>query len=171
MAESSRCISQSPRCLRRSRPSRSHPSRTRKPQDAPGRRRKLLCPICRQIGEDDDERFVDCVVALSRLSVHEQSLVTVDELDHICHAPIGGLLRSKPKSLALQGSRHEGTHGPGAAKILVRPDHESLDPACDGAMRIEIAFRELAHPADVLELLEEEEISGLCWHGTFCWKP
>jgi hypothetical protein len=27
-------------------------------------------------------------------------------------------------------------------------------------------LRELPRPADVFEILEEEEIGGLCWHGT-----
>jgi hypothetical protein len=92
--------------------------------------------------------------------------MNVDELDHIWHAPVSDLLRSKPKSLALQGFRHEGTHGPSAAEILVRPGHESLDPVCDGAKGVQIAFRELPRPAGVIEILEEEEIGGLCWHGT-----
>ena len=29
------------------------------------------------------------------------------------------------------------------------------------------SFRELTRPADFLEILEEEEISDRCWHGTF----
>jgi hypothetical protein len=60
--------------------------------------------------------------------------------------------------------RHEGTHGPSAAEILVRPGDEGLDPVCDGVKRIEIAFRELRRPADVIEVLEQEEIGGLYWH-------
>ena len=31
--------------------------------------------ICRQIGENYDERLVDCIVAVSRLSVLKQSMV------------------------------------------------------------------------------------------------
>jgi hypothetical protein len=33
--------------------------------------------------------------------------------------------------------------------------------------RLEIAARELPRPAGVLEILEEEEIRGHGWHGTF----
>jgi hypothetical protein len=51
--------------------------------------------------------------------------------------------------------------------MLMRLDHEGLDPVGDGLKRFSIAFRELLRPADVLELLEEVEIRGLCWHGTF----
>jgi hypothetical protein len=69
-------------------------------------------------------------------------------------------------SLSLQGLRHEGTHGPIAAEILVRPDHETLDPVCDGAKRSEIAIRELARLACVVEILEKIEIGGLCCHGS-----
>jgi hypothetical protein len=43
---------------------------------------------------------------------------------------------------------------------------QRLDPVRDGAKRISIAVRELARPSDALEILEEEEIGGLCWHGT-----
>jgi hypothetical protein len=32
--------------------------------------------------------------------------------------------------------------------------------------RIEIAFRKLARPSSILEILEEEEIGRLCWHRT-----
>ena len=49
----------------------------------------------------------------------------------------------------------------------MRPSHESLDPVCEGVKRIQIAFRKLTRPSDVLEVLEEEEISDLCWHRTF----
>jgi hypothetical protein len=35
----------------------------------------------------------------------------------------------------------------------------------DGMKRISIAFRMLTRPSGVLEILEEEEISGRCWHG------
>jgi hypothetical protein len=48
----------------------------------------------------------------------------------------------------------------------VRLDHVGLDPVGDGGKRISIALRELACPSDLLEILEEEEIGGLCWHGT-----
>ena len=30
---------------------------------------------------------------------------------------------------------------------------------------IPIAFRMLTRPSGILKILEEEEISGLCWHG------
>ncbi len=81
------------------------------------------------------------------------------------HAPVGDVRRSEPKCLTFQGPRHKGTDGAGAAEILVRPDDESLDPVCDGAKRTQIVFRKLSRPSDVLEILEEEEISGLSWHG------
>jgi hypothetical protein len=45
----------------------------------------------------------------------------------------------------------------------VRLDHEGLDPVGDGLKRFEIAFRKLTRLSDVLEILEEEEISRLCW--------
>jgi hypothetical protein len=48
----------------------------------------------------------------------------------------------------------------------VRLDHVGLDPVGDGVKRSSIAFRQLAGPSDVLELLEEEELGGLCWYGT-----
>jgi hypothetical protein len=48
----------------------------------------------------------------------------------------------------------------------VRLDDEGLDPVGDGVKRIQIAFRKLSRPSDVLEILEEEEVSGLCWYGT-----
>ena len=54
----------------------------------------------------------------------------------------------------------------GATEILVRPGHEGRDPVGNGLQRLQIASRELPCPADVLEILKEEEISGLCWHGT-----
>ena len=107
----------------------------------------LLCTIRRQIGENDDDRFVVRVVALNRLSAQEQTLVVVHELDNVWHAPVGDLLRSEPKCLTFQGTRHEGTYGPSAAQILVRPGHESLDPVCDAAKRTQILVRELPRPA------------------------
>jgi len=48
----------------------------------------------------------------------------------------------------------------------VRLDHKSLDPVGDGVKRFQIALRELARFSDVLEIVEEEKISGLCWHRT-----
>src|SRR3712207_4136272 len=102
-----------------------------------------LRTISRQVGEDNDDYLVVQAVAINGLNVQELRLVSVYELDHICHAATGDVFRSEPKSLPLQGLRHEGTHGPIAAEILVRPDHETLDPVCDGAKRSEIAIREL----------------------------
>ena len=62
------------------------------------------------------------------------------------------------------GHRHEGAHRSGAAEVLVRPDHKSLDPICDGAKCNAIAFREFPRPTGVLEILKEEERGDLCWH-------
>ena len=45
--------------------------------------------------------------------------------------------------------------------------HKSLGPICDGTKCIAIAFREFPRPADVLEILKEEEIGDLCWHEIF----
>jgi hypothetical protein len=86
--------------------------------------------------KNDDDYLVVRVVAVSRFSVQEQALVAVHKLDNMWHALAGDLLRSEPKCLTFQGPRHEGTDGPSAAEILVRPDHESLDPVCDGVKRI-----------------------------------
>ena len=47
------------------------------------------------------------------------------------------------------------------------PGHKSLGPICDGTKCIAIAFREFPRPADVLEILKEEEIGDLCWHEIF----
>jgi len=68
------------------------------------------------------------------------------------------------------GHRDEGAHRPGAAEVLVRTDHKSLDPICDGAKCIAIAFREFPRPASVFEILKEEEIGGLCWHRIFSYR-
>ena len=76
--------------------------------------------------------------------------------------PFGDLLRDEPECLPFQGHRHERTDGPRAAEILVRLDHEGLDPVGDGSKRFEVASRKLARPADVLEILEKEEIGGRC---------
>jgi len=69
-----------------------------------------------------------------------------------------------------QGRGHEGADRPGAAEVPVRPDHKSLDPICDGAKCLAIAFREFPRPTGVLEILKEEEIGDLCWHGIFSWR-
>ena len=84
--------------------------------------------------------------------------------------PLGGPLWGKPKYLTFQGHRHEGTNRPRAAEILVRLDHVSLDPVCDGVKRSQITLREPAGPSDVLEILEEEEIGGPCWHASSSWR-
>src|SRR5262245_45756833 len=122
----------------------------------------IFCTIPRQIGENNHDRFVVRVIALNRLSAQEQALVTVNKLDNIWHATVGDLLRSEPKRFTLAGPRHEGTYGPSAAEILVRRGHDSLSPVCDGVKRIQIAVRELPRPGRLFEILEEEEISGLC---------
>jgi hypothetical protein len=100
-----------------------------------------LGTISRQVGEDNDNDLVVSVVAASGLSLQEQSLVAADELDDVGLALPGDLFRSKPQDLTFHGPRHEGTDGPSAAEIFVRPDHEGLDPAGDGLQRFEIAFR------------------------------
>ena len=106
------------------------------------------------------------VIAVRRVSAQETSLIPVYEIDDVGHATANDMLRGQPKSPACQGHRHEGTDRPSAAEVLVRSDDEALDPVCDGLQRIKIASREFTRPADVLEILEEEETSGRCWHGT-----
>jgi hypothetical protein len=64
-----------------------------------------------------------------------------------------------------QGHRHEWAHWPIAAEVPVRLGDKSLGPICDGAKCIAIAFREFPRPTDVLEILKEEEVGDLCWHG------
>src|SRR5262249_24318548 len=64
-----------------------------------------------------------------------------------------------------------GTDGPSAPELLVRSRDEALDPTCDGLKRAEIALREFARSADVLEILEKKQIRhlrrlGVCWHGS-----
>jgi hypothetical protein len=125
-----------------------------------------LRAISRQVAEHDDDDVVASVVAVSRPSVQEQPLVAAHKLDNIWHVPVGDLLWRKPKCLTFQGHRYEGTDRSSAAEMLVRLDHVSVDPVGDGVKRIQIASRELARPSDVLELLEEEELGGLCWHAT-----
>jgi hypothetical protein len=140
-----------------------------------GRNRKILqdvvkevpCLIRGQVDEDDDDRLVERVVA-GRLSANEESLVTADEIDDLRHAAVADMLGSEPQRLAVQGLGHEGTDRPSAAEILVRSDDEALDPARDGLKRIEIALRECARSADVLEILDQKEIRSLCWPG-LCW--
>src|SRR4029079_9829029 len=83
----------------------------------------------------------------------------------IWRAPAGAPFCSKPKGRMFQGQRHEWAHRPIAAEVPVRPGDKSLGPICDGAKCIAIAFRELPRPTRVLEILKEEEIGGLCWHG------
>ena len=68
--------------------------------------------------------------------VEEQLLVALDEPSDIGHLPVSAPFGSEPECLALQGPRHEGTDGASAAEFFVRPDHEGLDPACDGLKRI-----------------------------------
>ena len=118
--------------------------------------------IGRHVGEDDDDDVVDDVVAFGGRSVQEQPLVAVHELDDFRGVPVSDPLRSEPERLALQRPGHEGTDGPFATEVLVRPDHEVLDPVGDGVKRFEIAFRKLFRPADVDKIVEEEEINGLC---------
>src|SRR6185295_20124764 len=122
--------------------------------------------ISRQVGEDNDDYLGVRVAAIKGFSLQELPLVCAHELDHLWHAAVGDVFRSEPKNLPLQGPRHKGTDGPIAADILVRLGHEPLDPVCDGAKRSEITFRELRRLACVVEILEEIEIVGLCWHGT-----
>src|SRR5262249_3389698 len=86
----------------------------------------------RQIGEKDYYGFVIHGVAIHALSVQELRLVSVDELDHVRHAASGDVFRSEPEILSLKGLGNEGTHGPTAAEILVRPGHETVDPTRDG---------------------------------------
>jgi hypothetical protein len=49
----------------------------------------------------------------------------------------------------------------------VRLGNEGVDPVRHDAERIEIAVRQLARPADVLQILDKEQVGGLCWHETF----
>src|SRR5262249_36860603 len=72
----------------------------------------------------------------------------------------------EPEILSLKGLGNEGTHGPTAAEILVRPGHETVDPTRDGEKPIQIAIRELPGLACVVEIVEKIEICRLCSHGT-----
>ena len=125
-----------------------------------------LRTIGRQVGENDDDDVVVHVVTVSRFRFQQPALVAVHPFDN-WYASVGDVLRSEPKCLTFQGDRHEGTDGPSAAdEILVRLDDVGLDPVCDRAERIEIALGEFARSADVLEILEEEEMSlGLVFHN------
>jgi hypothetical protein len=58
--------------------------------------------ISRQVGEDNDDDLIVSSVAARGLSLQEQSLVAAYELDNVWLAPVGDLLRSKPKDLAFQ---------------------------------------------------------------------
>jgi hypothetical protein len=64
-------------------------------KDAPG-------TISWQVGEDNDDYLVVSIVAASGLSLQDQSLVAVHELDNLWLAPAGDLLRSEPQDLAVQ---------------------------------------------------------------------
>jgi hypothetical protein len=123
--------------------------------------KEIFCTFRRQIGEDQDVRFVICVIALDRLSIQKQPLVVVHKLDDIEDAPTSNPLGSEPKCLAFTGPRHVWTHGASAAKILVRSPEESRNPVCDGAKGNKVVVRELPCPIDVLEILQQEEIGGL----------
>src|SRR5262245_50729392 len=161
MVESSGCISRSRRCLVEG---AHHQPIVRIGwnayllQDAA---KEILGLSSRQISENNDDRFVVRVVAVDRLSGHQKLLVAVYELDDIWRVPAGAPLSSKPKRLMLPGHRHEGAHRPGAAEVLVRPGHKSLDPIGDGAKFTAIAFREFPRPTGVLEILKEKEIGDL----------
>jgi hypothetical protein len=98
-----------------------------------------LRTIGRQVGEDNDDRLVLRVVAVSRSGVQQSPDVTVHELDDGRLVPVGDPLGSEPERLALQGPGHEGTDSSSATEILVRPGDEGLDPVCDGLQRSEIA--------------------------------
>jgi len=117
-----------------------------------------------QISEDNDDRFVIRVVAVDWLSSQKKSLVALYELDDIWRFPAGTPLSSKPKRLMFPCHRHEGAHWPDAAEVPVRLRHKSLDPICDCAKCIAVAFREYPCPTDVLEILKEKEIGDLCCH-------
>ena len=60
-------------------------------------------------------------------------------------------------------TRHERTHWPSAAEIRARSGYEVLDPACNGAKRVEIALREIARSVDVLEIIEKKRDSSHTW--------
>src|SRR6478736_6401661 len=90
--------------------------------------KEIFCTFRRQIGEDQDVRFVICVIALDRLSIQKQPLVVVHKLDDIEDAPTSNPLGSEPKCLAFTGPRQVWTHGASAAKILVRSPEESRNP-------------------------------------------
>src|SRR5262245_50462197 len=76
-----------------------------------------------------------------------QPVVIVQEKRPVAADP----LRSKPE--------------PGAAKTLVWPGYELLDPVCDSAKRHQIALRELARPVGVAQVIDEEKTCDLCRHG------
>jgi hypothetical protein len=124
--------------LERSRPQPAGPSEPALEKQAadlnPRQRLDELLEALTTAGKSVKRTTIDWVgrfVAVSRLSVQEQSLVAADEFNDLGHASVGDLLRSEPQCLALQGARHERTHRPGAAEILVRLDHERLDPVGD----------------------------------------
>jgi len=53
--------------------------------------------IRRQVGEDHDERLVDSILAVTRLSLQENFPVTVHELDDILRVPVADVLRGEPQ--------------------------------------------------------------------------
>src|SRR5262249_35118329 len=103
-----------------------------------------------------ENRFVVGVVAIDGLGGQKKSLVALNELDDIWRFPAGAPLSGKPKRIMFPGHRHEVAHRPGAAEVLVRLGHKSLDPVCNGAKCTAIVFGEFPGPAGVLEILKEE---------------
>ena len=125
---------------------------------------ELACAIRDQIREDDEDRLVARVVAADRLGLQQQLLIVLDELDDVRQAAARDSLRSKPQRLAFAGSGNEGTDRPGAAQVRIGLRDESLDPVCDSTQRIQILLCKTARQARVFEILQQEEIGGLCCH-------
>ena len=65
----------------------------------------------------------------------------------------------------VRSPQYEGTHGTRATEIFVRQSHESSDPVCDGAKRVQIVVYEPARSAGILEILNQEELGGIRRHG------
>ncbi len=55
------------------------------------------------------------------------------------------------------------------ANLFVGLGDETLNPVCDLAKRIEVAFRERLRFVYVVEILEKIEIGGLCCHTSLFW--
>ena len=115
--------------------------------------------VRRQIGEDNDDRFVISLLAFDWSSI-QQHPVAIEDLDDIPHALTSDLLRSEPKRLVFPGDRHEGTHRPVAAEILVGSGNERPGPIGNGTKCGAFAVRECACLTDILEFLEEEEFAA-----------